>query len=204
VSPHPDHGDQSDLYTVILPVRPTFDDGVYVLRTDPSRRDAVLKAAVAALERANPHRVAQEHGTFEDLRGDFYKTDLAMVWLLAGVCVALLVVTAFGIVGLASFWVQQRTRMIGTRRALGATRGQIRNQFLAESVVLALIGGLVGVASGVGATVVYSYSRGWSLVVPIQAWTGGIGAAVLIGTIAGLLPALRAARLSPTEALHTG
>jgi putative ABC transport system permease protein len=201
VSPHPDHGDQSDLYTVILPVRPTFDDGVYVLRTDPSRRDAVLKAAVAALERVNPHRVAQEHGTFEDLRGDFYKTDLAMVWLLAGVCVALLVVTAFGIVGLASFWVQQRTRMIGTRRALGATRGQILRYFQTENLLLTSAGivlGMIG-AFGVNQWLMTQYELPR---LPLPYLPLGALALWALGQVAVLGPARRAAALPPAHAMR--
>ena len=199
--PHPDHADQSDLYSIILPLRPTFDNGTYVLRTDPAQRDTVLKAAVAALERVNPHRVAQEHGRFEDLRGDYYKTDLAMVWLLAGVCVALLVVTAFGIVGLASFWVQQRTKMIGTRRALGATRGQILRYFQTENLLLTSAGIALGM---LGAFAInqwlmtqYELPRLPLLYLPL-------GALVLwvLGQVAVLAPARRAAALPPAHAMR--
>ena len=198
---HPDHGDDRDLYSVILPIRPTFDGGTYVLRTDPAQRGGVLKAAVAALERVDPHRVAQEHGTFEDLRGDYYKSDLAMVWLLAGVCLALLVVTAFGIVGLASFWVQQRTRMIGTRRALGATRGQILRYFQTENLLLTSAGIAIGM---LGAFAInqwlmtqYELPRLPLLYLPL-------GALVLwaLGQAAVLAPARRAAALPPAHAMR--
>jgi putative ABC transport system permease protein len=99
--------------------------------------------------------------------------------------------------------VLERRSEIGLRRALGATRGQIRTQFLCEAVLLALGGGAVGVVLGALATTIYAQTKGWTAVVPTEAWAGGIGAAILIGAIAGLLPALRAARLSPTEALRT-
>ena len=99
--------------------------------------------------------------------------------------------------------VLERRSEIGLRRALGATKGHIRTQFLAEAILLALAGGAVGVAAGAAATAIYAHAKGWAIVIPAQAWAGGLGAAVLIGAAAGLLPALRAARLSPTEALWT-
>jgi len=99
--------------------------------------------------------------------------------------------------------VLERRSEIGLRRALGATRRQVRGQFLAEAVLLTVLGGAAGVAAGMIATVVYARNKGWQVVVPVEAWAGGIAAAVVIGAIAGLVPALRAARLSPTEALRT-
>ena len=97
--------------------------------------------------------------------------------------------------------VLERRCEIGLRRALGATKGQIRTQFLAEAILLALAGGAVGVVLGAAATAAYASAKGWTPVIPAEAWAGGLGAALLIGAIAGLLPAIRAARLSPTEAL---
>jgi putative ABC transport system permease protein len=100
--------------------------------------------------------------------------------------------------------VLERRSEIGLRRALGATKGQIRGQFLAEALLLALTGAAVGIGAGALATVIYASTKGWEIVIPTLAWAGGIGAAIAIGAIAGLLPAIRAARLSPTEALRTG
>jgi putative ABC transport system permease protein len=99
--------------------------------------------------------------------------------------------------------VLERRQEIGLRRALGATRGQIRTQFLAEAILLALAGGGAGVITGAVSTAVYAHAKGWAIVIPPEAWAGGLGAALLIGALAGLLPAIRAARLSPTEALWT-
>jgi putative ABC transport system permease protein len=99
--------------------------------------------------------------------------------------------------------VLERRQEIGLRRALGATKGHIRIQFLAEAIMLALAGGVAGVVLGVISTAVYAHIKGWAIVIPPEAWAVGLGAALLIGALAGLLPALRAARLSPTQALWT-
>jgi putative ABC transport system permease protein len=99
--------------------------------------------------------------------------------------------------------VLERRSEIGLRRALGATKGNIRAQFLSEAILLALIGGAVGVSLGALATAVYAHTKHWTTVIPTLAWAGGLGAAFAIGAIAGLLPAIRAARLSPTDALRT-
>jgi putative ABC transport system permease protein len=97
--------------------------------------------------------------------------------------------------------VLERRSEIGLRRALGAAKGHIRAQFLSDAILLALIGGATGVAAGALATAIYAHAKGEQTVIPATAWAGGILAALLIGAIAGLLPALRAARMSPTEAL---
>jgi putative ABC transport system permease protein len=99
--------------------------------------------------------------------------------------------------------VLERRSEIGLRRALGATRGQIRTQFLCEAVLLSLLGGVAGVVFGILATAGYARTRDWAIVVPAVAWAGGLGAALAIGAIAGLVPAVRAARLSPTDALRS-
>ena len=123
--------------------------------------------------------------------------------LFLGLGAIALIVGAVGVANIMIISVLERRSEIGLRRALGATRGQIRTQFLSEAIILALIGGALGVSAGVISTVVYASTKGWSVVIPALAWGGGIGAAIAIGAIAGLLPALRAARLSPTEALRT-
>jgi putative ABC transport system permease protein len=123
--------------------------------------------------------------------------------LFLGLGAISLLVGAVGVGNIMLIGVLERRSEIGLRRALGATRGQIRTQFLSEAILLALLGGGVGVAAGALATAVYASTRGWATVIPALAWGGGIGAALAIGTLAGLLPAIRAARLSPTEALRT-
>lgn len=127
----------------------------------------------------------------------------ALNGLFLGLGAVALLVGAVGVANIMVISVLERRSEIGLRRALGATRGRIRTQFLAEAVLLALIGGAVGVAAGVLSTAVYASVKGWAVSVPVVAWAGGIVAALVIGAVAGLLPALRAARMSPTEALRT-
>jgi putative ABC transport system permease protein len=121
--------------------------------------------------------------------------------LFLGLGAVALLVGAIGVANIMVISVLERRSEIGLRRALGATKGHIRVQFLAEAVLLAAGGGVLGVAAGALATAVYATAKGWAVVIPPLAWGGGFGAALLIGAAAGLLPALRAARMSPTRAL---
>jgi putative ABC transport system permease protein len=123
--------------------------------------------------------------------------------LFLGLGAVALLVGAVGVANIMIISVLERRQEIGLRRALGATRGQIRIQFLSEAILLALIGGVVGDIAGAICTSVYAHIKGWPTVIPPEAWTGGLAAAIGIGAFAGLLPAIRAARLSPTEALWT-
>ncbi len=121
--------------------------------------------------------------------------------LFLGLGAVALLVGAVGVANIMIISVLERRSEIGLRRALGATKGHIRIQFLSEAMLLAFIGGAVGIGLGAAATAVYANTKGWATVIPPLAWGGGLGAALLIGAVAGLLPALRAARMSPTEAL---
>jgi putative ABC transport system permease protein len=121
--------------------------------------------------------------------------------LFLGLGAVALLVGAVGVANIMVISVLERRSEIGLRRALGATKGHIRIQFLSESILLALTGGLAGVLAGAAATASYAHAKGWAIVVPPAAWAGGIGAAIGIGALAGLLPAIRAARMPPTQAL---
>jgi putative ABC transport system permease protein len=126
----------------------------------------------------------------------------ALNGLFLGLGAVALLVGAVGVANIMVISVLERRSEIGLRRALGATRGQIRTQFLCEAILLGLSGGAAGIALGALATAIYASTKGWAVVIPTSAWAGGFGAALLIGALAGLVPAVRAARLSPTEALR--
>jgi putative ABC transport system permease protein len=189
--------DSAAKYSMIMPMR--VADGIFLIRTSPGDRDRVLKTALEKLKAADPNRVVLNKDTLEDVRRRFFQDDRAMTGLLAGVCVALLVVTALGIVGLGSFWVAQRRRQIGVRRALGATRGNILRYFQTENFLLATIGIAFGMVLAYGINlflmVHYELPRLPGSYFPIGAlalWT--------VGQIAVLGPAMRAAAVPPVVA----
>jgi putative ABC transport system permease protein len=127
----------------------------------------------------------------------------ALNGLFLGLGAVALLVGAVGVANIMVISVLERRSEIGLRRALGATKGHIRTQFLSEAVLLALLGGGTGIVLGTISTAVYASIKHYGLVIPPLAWGGGIGASIVIGAVAGLWPAIRAARLSPTEALWT-
>ncbi|MFK3982846.1 ABC transporter permease [Micromonospora sp. NPDC050397] len=130
-------------------------------------------------------------------------TESALSALFVGLAGVALLVGGIGVANTMFISVLERRREIGLRRALGANRGQVRGQFLTESVVLSTLGGVAGTLLGVVATVGYASYQGWPPVVPVLAVAGGIGGALVVGVVAGVYPAIRAARLTPTEALAT-
>jgi putative ABC transport system permease protein len=173
---------------------------VYV-RSETSQVDAVqsVLAATANPQAPNEVNVSQPSATLVARAA----AQGALNGLFLGLGAVSLLVGAVGVANIMVISVLERRSEIGLRRALGATKGHIRTQFLAEAVLLSLVGGVAGVAAGSLATAVYAATKHWAVVVPPVAWAGGFGAALAIGAIAGLLPALRAARLAPTEALRT-
>ncbi|MFD4535487.1 ABC transporter permease [Kitasatospora sp. NPDC058397] len=131
-------------------------------------------------------------------------TEGAFTDLLLGLGGVALLVGGVGVANTMIISVLERRHEIGLRRSLGATRGQIRLQFVTESLLLSGLGGLAGVALGAAATYAFAAAGGLPWVIPLWAVTGGFAATLLIGTVAGLYPAVRASRLSPTLALHAG
>ncbi|AOL20821.1 ABC transporter permease [Xanthomonas citri pv. malvacearum] len=190
-------------YSMLLPIRPPYTDGQYVVRvTDPLRRAEVLKAAVAALMKVDNSRLVLKQETYTEIRDKYFRNDRAMIWLLGAVCVALLIVTALGIVGLASFWVQQRTKQIGIRRALGATRSQILRYFQIENFLLASVGIVLGMLMAYSINVWlmarYELPRLPAIYLPIGAlllW--------MLGQLAVFWPARRAAAVPPAVATRS-
>lgn len=189
--------------SALLPVRDKYKPADnYLLRVDRERRAEVLAAAVARLEQNRHGRIILEKQTLGEVRAKYYRADRAMAWLLVSVCAALLVITALGIVGLASFWVQQRTRQIGIRRALGATRGQIVRYFQAENWLLATFGIALGMllAYGINQLLMERYELGR---LPAQYLPVGALCLWFLGQLAVLGPALRAAAVPPAVATRT-
>ncbi len=192
-------------YSMMFPINTAYDvGGNYLIRTEPGRRAEVLKAAVDALRKNGPNRIVLENDTksMEDMRSEYYRQDRAMAWLLATVIVALLVVTALGIIGLASFWVQQRTKQIGVRRALGATRGQILRYFQTENFLLATIGIAVGMllAYAINQLLMGKYELPR---LPLSYLPVGALALWLLGQFAVFWPARRAAAVPPAVATRS-
>lgn len=130
-------------------------------------------------------------------------TDRAFSELFLGLGAVALLVGGIGVANTMVISVLERRREIGLRRALGASGRQVCGQFLAESIVLAGIGGTIGLLLGTAVTAGYAASRGWPAVLPVSVLLGGVGAAVVVGVLAGVYPAVRAARLAPTVALAT-
>jgi putative ABC transport system permease protein len=200
--PYPARKTRSSEYSMMFPLRPTFRGGNYVLRAETAQRDGLIKAATAALEAVDRTRIVTEAKPLTEQRATYYAQDRAMVGLMGGVIIALMVVTAFGIVGLASFWVAQRTRMIGTRRALGATRAQIRGYFQLENFMLSGAGIVLGMAGALGLSLwlmnSYEMPR-----LPLVYLPVGAVALWALGQLAVLAPARRAAALPPVAALRS-
>ncbi len=201
VSPQPGGTGDRGRYSMVFPIRPHFRAGSYLLRVEPSARDTVLTAATDAIMKIDGQRIVREKTRFSDLRTKYYRQDVNMAWLMGCVCLALLAVTAFGIVGLASFWVQQRTRMIGTRRAMGATQGQILRYFQTENFLLTTLGIVLGMAAAYGISLLLM--RSYELPrLPLVYLPVGAVALWLLGQIAVWAPARRAAALPPVAALR--
>ena len=173
---------------------------VYV-RTAGDWVDAVMEVLPPTVNPKNPDQVEVSRPT--DAIEAKAAAESAFTNLFLGLGAVALLVGGVGIANVMVISVLERRAEIGLRRALGATRRHVAGQFLLEALLLAVVGGIGGVLLGAGVTAIYAHIKGWSLLIPGLALWGGLGAALLIGTIAGLYPALRAARLSPTEALRT-
>jgi putative ABC transport system permease protein len=173
---------------------------IYV-RSQTSQVAAVQSVVAATANPENPSQVnVSQPSAALTARAD---AQGAFNGLFLGLGAVALLVGAVGVANIMIISVLERRSEIGLRRALGATKGQIRTQFLTEAILLALLGGAAGVATGTIATTIYAHTKHWAVVIPTQAWAGGLAAAIAIGALAGILPAIRAARLSPTEALRT-
>ena len=172
-----------------------------LVRVDPDQIDAVMGVMAATANPENPEEVEVSRPT--DALEAKEAADDALTALFLGLGAVALLVGGVGIANVMVISVLERRSEIGLRRALGATKRHVASQFLGEALLLSGIGGVGGVLLGVGVTTGYAALRGWSALIPPVAIAGGIVAALVIGAIAGLYPAIRAARMSPTEALRT-
>jgi len=187
--------------SVFYPSRPDSMMGDYVLHSAPQDRDRVVREAVQALGRLEPGAVV-EGETYAQMRTDYFADTSSMVWMLVLVCVVMLAVTAFGIVGLTSFWVGQRRRQIGIRRAVGATRSHILQYFQTENLLLSTAGVVLGMVLAFGINLYlmqrYEVARMPWYYLPVSAV-----ALWLLGQLAVLGPALRAAQVPPVVATRS-
>lgn len=174
----------------------------YVIRTEPGQRDRLMAEVESMLSASNSQRIIRGLLSFEEMRERFYETDRAVATLLSIVIAALLLVTGLGIVGLVSFWVTQRIKQIGTRRALGATRPNILHYFMTENFIIGCIGALGG---SVLAYLLNAMLMNLVGLPRIDVWWVPIGALIVLvlGQLAAFGPARRASRVSPAVATRT-
>jgi putative ABC transport system permease protein len=188
--------------SVLSPYRLIGDFNIYMVRAQPGQRDAVMNAAEAKLFALDENRILKSR-SMEQVRIDAYRGDHGLIVLLSAICTALLVVTAFGIIGLTSYWVAQRRQQIGIRRALGATRQAIVRYFQTENFMIATAGAAVGIAFAMALNLwmVHSFEM-----VRMDNSRALIGAVVILvlGQFAVIWPALRAASIPPALATRGG
>ena len=175
--------------------------GTIYVRTDPTQVANVAQVLAGTANPQNPNEVQVNRPS--DVLAARAAAAGAFTALFLGLAAVALVVAGVGIANVMLMSVLERRSEIGLRRALGATQVHIALQFLVESLVLAALGGALGVLAGVGAAAVYANTQHWQIVLPLDATAGGLAAALAVGAMAGLYPAARAARVSPTDALRT-
>ena len=188
--------------SILFPMSPDTNSVTYLLRTAPGERARVMRQAADTLYRLDPDRVVRDPQTFTQLRADYFQREREMIGLLVASVIGLMFVTALGITGLANFWVLQRTRSIGIRRAVGARRADILRYFQTENFLIVTLGVVLGVLLAVGLNLLlmahYQLPR-------LPLWYLPVGALALwvLGQLAILAPALRASRVPPVVATRS-
>ncbi len=197
-------GDKNaDEYSILVPQRVAYGtSSAYLVRADPGRRDELMKIVETKLMQSNHSRVVRGLKSMQEIRTAGYRNDRAMMIILGIVIASLLAITALGIVGMASFWVTQRRKQIGTRRALGASRVDILRYFHTENFIITtlglLVGGVLTYAVSIGLMRFYQSPRLPWYYVPI-----GFVCLWLLGQLAVLGPAARASRVPPAVATRS-
>ena len=188
--------------SVLTPYRLIGTRNVYMVRVQPGQLNAVMKAAEQKLMQLQGNRILQTQ-SMPDVRADAYRGDRGLIVLLTCICVALVIVTAFGIIGLTSYWVAQRRQQIGIRRALGATRQAIVRYFQTENFMIAAAGAAVGIAFAIALNIWMVRSFEMVRMDNSRAIVGAV-IILLLGQFAVLWPALRAAAIPPALATRGG
>ncbi len=188
--------------SVLMPYRDVADEAYYVVRAEPGQLAAVIKASRQRLLQLDANRLIAKVQPFSAARAAVYHDDRGLAVILAIVCAVLLVVVACGIVGLTSYWVSQRRRQIGIRRALGATRPAVARYFQTENLMIAAAGGIGGAALGLAANI-WMVENLQMARMPVSYLVAGLAAVLALGQLAVLSPALRAAAVPPAEATRT-
>ncbi|GGA13268.1 ABC transporter permease [Dyella caseinilytica] len=199
--PHAHEGGD-DEYATLFPLLPDMNDVTYVLRTSAGERDHILQRASDVLNRLDDNRILQDTQTFSQLRSDYFHRNRTMISLLIAAALGLFSVTAIGIAGLANFWVQQRRRSIGIRRALGATHSDILHYFQGENLLIVgagvVLGSLLAYTLNIVLMEYYEQARlppNYLMIGALSLW--------LLGQLAVLGPALRAAAVPPVMAIRS-
>lgn len=198
----PNFGGAGGTYSsIFFPQRNDAKLSHYILRSRPEDRDRVLREALDVVGKLEPG-VVLSGKTYADIRADYFADTRSMAWMLAAVCVVMLAVTALGIVGLTSFWVGQRRRQIGIRRAIGASYANILHYFQTENFLLSTAGVLLGVVFAFAINI-YLMDRYEVHRMPWYYLGSGAVALWLLGQAAVLGPALRAAAVPPVVATRS-
>lgn len=186
---------------MLFPVT-SVNGGMYVVRVDPGMRDATLRDLPKVLDGVNDQRIVTESHVYAQTVSDYFHDDRALIWLLLGVVGCLLALTALGVVGLSSFWVQQRTHQIGIRRAIGATRRDIRWHFQIENFLIVSLGVALGLLLAMALNLLlmkhYELPRLPLYYLPVAALVLWV-----LGQLAVLGPVLRAAAVPPVVATRS-
>lgn len=192
--------------TALIPTRLDGSFSRYAVRAKPGRLDAAMQAAKDALYKANPMRVFYFDGAgakaFSDIRARAYRADRGMAMLMGAICVILLAITGAGIVGLTSFWVGQRHKQIGVRRALGARKLDILRYFQTENLLIAGGGALIGILLAVGLNLLLMKSYEMDRL-PLAYVLLGVAVVLALGQLAVFGPARRAANVPPVVATRS-
>ncbi|MGA7436543.1 MAG: FtsX-like permease family protein [Luteibacter sp.] len=191
-------------FSILMPIQRAGEYGAYLIRTKPGQLAAVTKSAPEALKNLNRMRVFsrdQAIRTFETVRRDAYRNDRGMAILMAAISSLLLIITASGIAGLTSFWVSQRRRQIGVRRALGATKWDILSYFLTENLLIGVAGVIVGSVLAMSLNL-WMMSHFQMTRLSVIYVLGGVAALLALGQAAVFLLAFKASRVSPVEAIR--